>query len=130
MKDKMQNILDNFNGTYRQTIKEHVLHLLQQGVENETKKNDYNFKPEDIDDLVNFLTENLQKQVVILSGKKASQILTADMGSSERHVHQISINVLSSLALALLGLAQRGCWYVRVKRWSVALLCVLLVRAR
>ena len=39
-------------------------------------------------------------------------------------------SALLQLALAPLGLAQRGCWYVRIKRWSVALLRALLVRAR
>ena len=60
MKDKMQHTVDNFNDTYRQMIKEHVLHLLQHRVENEMKKNDYNFKPEDVNKMVNFVAENLQ----------------------------------------------------------------------
>ena len=70
MKDKMQHILDNYKGTYRHMIKDHVVHLLQHGVENETKKNDYNFNLEDVDDLVSFVAENLQNQVQILTGKK------------------------------------------------------------
>ena len=41
----------------------------------------------------------------------------------------LSSSAFYTLAIAPLGLAQRGCWYVHVKRWSVALLRALLLRA-
>ena len=58
-RDMMQHVLDNFDGTYRNMLEEHLYHLLEHGVDNEKKKIEYAFKREDVKELVQEMAQNL-----------------------------------------------------------------------
>ena len=68
-KDKMQEVIANFDGTCREMLRETLFSMLKNGVENESKTNGCEFKQEDVEDIVEFVAEQLKHEVMTLSGK-------------------------------------------------------------
>ena len=62
-------VVDNSGGTYREMLEKVLTEMLQVGVENETKKNGYEFSPDDVKPLVDFVAEQLRHEVKTLCGK-------------------------------------------------------------
>ena len=69
-KEKMESTLSNFDGTYDEVLKEVLYELLEHGLKNEKKKNQYEFERKDVDDIVDFIQEQIHNEVKCLSGKE------------------------------------------------------------
>ena len=68
-KDKMQEVIANFDGTCREMLRETLFSMLENGVENKSKTNGHEFNREDVEDAVDFVAEQLKHEVMTLSGK-------------------------------------------------------------
>ena len=67
----MKHVIENFDGTYKELLKETLVQLLQHGVDSKkSNKIGYEFKVEDVDDLVETLKEQCVNQVEVLTGNK------------------------------------------------------------
>ena len=71
MKHELEHVIKNFDGTYKELLKETLVQLLQHGVDSKkSNKIGYEFKVEDVDDLVETLKEQCVNQVEVLTGNK------------------------------------------------------------
>ena len=81
MKNKLEHVLENWDGTYQELVEETLFALLEHGVDNEKKgKNSkhYKFEQEDAGALVNFMREQMSNQVKVLCGKKNAVSFSVD----------------------------------------------------
>ena len=100
---KMKHIVNNFDGTYREVLEQLLTNMLQVGVENETKKNGYEFSPSDVKPIVSLLGEQLRNEVMTLCGKSKQctfQPLTWEISHAlwshkeSAYVHHTKLNPL------------------------------------
>ena len=64
--NEISNNQQNFEGLAREAIVE----IFEQGVHNQKKKNDYEFDPKDISEMVEFLMEQITNTAKMLTGKE------------------------------------------------------------